>query len=243
MAYTAYFDESGIHSGSEITVIAGFLGDEDAWQRLDDGWRMKLDEFELSWFHAVDCEHGNGEFLGKHPEPIRKFILMEFARVIASARLTIVASAFVVDDWRDVATVHLKARFPSAYMFCFEFCMQKLSSWAKADPIRGKVDVVFARQTEFQSQALEMFGHYSRNGFFGDWLGAAEYREMPGSPGLQAADLLCSETYRRGRAGPTAPVTRAMECLLRSSPSPVFGFFDKESFRMLIQNGPAGRLY
>lgn len=243
MAYTAYFDESGIHSGSDITVIAGFLGDDNAWLRLDNEWRGKLDEFELSWFHAVDCEHGQGAFLGKHPEPIRKYILMEFARVIASAGLTIVASAFVIDDWRNAATDPLKARFPSAYMFCFEFCMQKLSSWAKADPIRGRIDVVFAQQREFESQALEMFGHYARNSFFGDGLGTAEYREMTGSSGLQAADLLCSETYRRGRAGPTAPLTRAMECILRSSPSPVFGFFDKESFRMLVQNGPAGRLY
>lgn len=243
MSFTAYFDESGIHAGSEITVLAGFLADDAVWPNFDAKWCAILQEFELSQFHSVDCEHGQGEFCGRHPEPIRKFILMEFARLIASSDLTIIASAFVIDDWRMPSEHPLSQRFPSAYMFCFEFCMQKLSRWTKQDPARAKVNVVFAEQRQYESRALEMHGHYARSDYFGGGLGLAKYAPMKGCAGLQAADILCNETYRRGRAGPSAPLTPAMECILKSATDPMAGFFDAESFQMLIENGPSGRLF
>lgn len=244
MGHTAYFDESGIHAGSEITVVAGFLADDDnAWRDFAAKWNEILQEFELSKFHSVDCEHGQGEFCGKHPEPIRKFILMEFARLIASSGLTIIASAFVIDDWRMPQEHPLSRRFPNAYMFCFEYCMQKLSRWGKHDPARGKVNIVFAEQKQYESKALEMFGHYARSEFFGGGLGLATYAPMKGCAGLQAADILCNETYKRGRAGPNAPLTPAMECMLSSATAPMAGYFDAGSFQMLIENGPSGRLF
>lgn len=243
MAFSAYFDESGVHQGASVCVVAGFLADDQLWTELSSQWKTALDGFELTSFHAVDCEQGQGEFLGKRTEPIRKFIHIEFARLIAKLQPTIVASAFVIEDWNNTAPEELQKRFPSAYMFCFEFCMQKLSNWSKAIAGRGKVNVVFAEQNQYESKALEMFGHYERNSHFGPGLGTARFQPMRNCPALQAADLLCYETYRRGAAGPSAPLRPVMEELLRGCQDPLQGLFDSGSFQMLIENGPAGRLY
>jgi hypothetical protein len=243
MTITAYFDESGIHAGSSVTVLGGFLGPDSAWSELDRNWRATLQKFDLSFFHAVECEQGTGEFLGKHPEPIRAYIAQQFAQIICDAGLQIIGSAFVVDDWRATTPEQLKQRFPSAYIFCFEFCMQKLARWSREESTGEPVRMVFAEQNDYESKALEMHHIYAQSSYFGSAIGDASFAPMKRTPALQAADLLCYETYQRAKAGPAAPVRRILRTLIEGTPVPLQGYFDKESFSMLIENGPAGRLF
>jgi len=35
MIYTAYFDESGTHDGSELSGVAGFVGDARQWRKFE----------------------------------------------------------------------------------------------------------------------------------------------------------------------------------------------------------------
>lgn len=243
MAYTAFFDESGIHRGSKVTVVAGLLGDVRAWAKLDASWRTILEKFELTYFHSVDCEKGNGQFLGKHPGPIRSSIAMECASAIADANLVIFGSAFVVDDWHAAAPEELRLRFPSAYLFCFEFLMQKLSRWWIENEKTEQVNVVFSEQNEYESDALRTFGFYSRDSHFGTALGEARYAPMKVTPELQAADMLCYETYRRALAGPNAPVRDPLRRMLEGAQRIYEGYFDEESFRVLAKKGPKGTMY
>ena len=61
-----YFDGSGTHVGSKVLVIAGFIGEEEAFVDLDQQWEKVLNDprwpTRLPEFHTVECVHGGGEF-------------------------------------------------------------------------------------------------------------------------------------------------------------------------------------
>ena len=51
----AYFDESGIHDGAKVCVVAGYYGTEMAWKKFEGQWnKILLDYPELNGeaFHA-----------------------------------------------------------------------------------------------------------------------------------------------------------------------------------------------
>jgi hypothetical protein len=43
----AYLDESGIHDGAAVCVIAGFYGGRGHWRRFESLWRYTLSQFEV----------------------------------------------------------------------------------------------------------------------------------------------------------------------------------------------------
>ncbi|MGB8769039.1 MAG: hypothetical protein WCC92_05460, partial [Candidatus Korobacteraceae bacterium] len=50
----AYLDESGIHDGARICVVAGYSGGRGQWRRFEFEWRRLLDRYKIpiSEFHA-----------------------------------------------------------------------------------------------------------------------------------------------------------------------------------------------
>lgn len=53
-ALKAYLDESGIHSGSRICAIAGFVGEQDEWERIEVQWNRVLMDEGIDAFHIVE---------------------------------------------------------------------------------------------------------------------------------------------------------------------------------------------
>jgi hypothetical protein len=41
----AYFDESGIHAGSLVVAIGGYVGTKDAWSEIEPKWQSVLDDY------------------------------------------------------------------------------------------------------------------------------------------------------------------------------------------------------
>jgi hypothetical protein len=61
-SYIGYFDESGKICDSKVVSIAGNVSVPKKWDRFSKGWiRVPLD-YDLSSFHAMDCEAGRGDF-------------------------------------------------------------------------------------------------------------------------------------------------------------------------------------
>ncbi len=62
----SYFDESGIHQGSEACIVAGYFGKKGPWRKLASGWSATLKEFKvpLAEFHATDVVRRKGFFSG-----------------------------------------------------------------------------------------------------------------------------------------------------------------------------------
>jgi hypothetical protein len=52
----AYLDESGIHGGATVGVIAGYIGGRGQFKKMEEEWRKALSDFDvpLEEFHAKD---------------------------------------------------------------------------------------------------------------------------------------------------------------------------------------------
>jgi len=58
--YTVYFDESGTHTASDASVVAGFVSNVTQWEDLSERWRKVLIESGLEYFHMTDFENRQG---------------------------------------------------------------------------------------------------------------------------------------------------------------------------------------
>ena len=53
--FGGYFDESGISDDSEVTLIAGFLGEQPALTRIGKAWNRVLERYDVKVpFHAIE---------------------------------------------------------------------------------------------------------------------------------------------------------------------------------------------
>jgi hypothetical protein len=48
----AYLDESGIHDGASVCVVAGYFGGLGQWKRFERLWKQVLLKFDIPEFHA-----------------------------------------------------------------------------------------------------------------------------------------------------------------------------------------------
>src|SRR6478752_1621845 len=68
MTMTAYFDESGTHDGSQVTVFAGFMAMSGNWIPFSEAWREALELFGLlddgapGYFHMADFVARRGAY-------------------------------------------------------------------------------------------------------------------------------------------------------------------------------------
>lgn len=80
---TAYFDDSGTHSDSDVVLWNGLFGHHYQWQYFDELWSAKLanpspGKEPLRRFHMYDCERGDEEFLG-WSRPACEFLVGDYA--------------------------------------------------------------------------------------------------------------------------------------------------------------------
>jgi hypothetical protein len=61
---TAYFDESGTHEDAPLSVMAGYVGDEQQWQDFNERVGDLFAEFGVRQFHLVDLKHSDKDFAG-----------------------------------------------------------------------------------------------------------------------------------------------------------------------------------
>jgi hypothetical protein len=64
MVLTGYFDESGTHAGSELTLMAGFVGDARQWRKFEKRAGKLFGRFRVDIFHAVDVRRSDKDFAG-----------------------------------------------------------------------------------------------------------------------------------------------------------------------------------
>jgi hypothetical protein len=96
----AYLDESGIHGGSEVYIVAGFFGKKGAWRRLETEWRRTHAEFRvpLEEFRAKKLMKREGVFRGLTRERHEEFV-NALARAIADSRIHPLCYGIFVADF------------------------------------------------------------------------------------------------------------------------------------------------
>jgi Protein of unknown function (DUF3800) len=203
-----YFDESGIHDGADVCVVAGYFADQDRWKKFEPQWRAANDREDIPEFHAK-------EFFGPHPPGNRyhgwtdgrcRHYLNRLLRVINDCSLSPVGSAVVIADWKALRIEQrryftggewhpTKLKFLSSgcpskpYYVPFQECISRVAKHCQKEEI---AHFSFDLNNQFSGYAKNLYA--LMKGYplpYKDHLGVLSLPTSIEAVQLQAADLLC----------------------------------------------------
>ena len=191
--FKAYFDESGTHSASNITSIAGYVASKDVWVELEKAWQGEiglLADKGVKTFHMTDAILGNGEYA----------LVDEFHRMAHIKRLSVLlrdADIHAIGVWADnnawdafVQDAAFLRAFPSPYDLCFEHIVRWLRGWSKRNAGGEPVAPMFAWHPEYSRRTSALYGAQS---WYRDVLGALAFDYPARVPALQTADFVANQ--------------------------------------------------
>jgi hypothetical protein len=201
----AYLDESGIHEGASVCVIAGYFAGPGTWRKFEKAWRSVFDDspMHMEDFHAKDLLKKDG--------PEYKRLAGNLANVIQgfAAKLHPVTAAVVIEDFFSFSISDRKFMTGATlrngeitgtgspnkpYYIPFQHCLKRIGRHA---PVGGKAHFFFGLGHTFSGYALSLFEQAKSDSLtmFRDALGDIDFPEAKHTPQLQAADLLVHLAY------------------------------------------------
>jgi len=124
MILTGYFDESGTHSDSVVTALAGYVADARQWRKYEKRAAKLFQRFNVNVFHAVDVKRGDKDFKGWTVDKKIEF-LDEFQHIINDTLEFGVAAFVRNEDYSYYRSLEWprKARADSKYTILFRACI------------------------------------------------------------------------------------------------------------------------
>src|SRR5260221_10138362 len=238
----AYFDDSGTHANSAVTLIAGLVASAVTWARIEGAWKQHLSVTGVSHFHAVDCENGSRKF-SSVSRPLRDSLSYGLSEAICSHQraMVLLGSAVKTDDWEVAAPKEITNRFVDPYYFCFEACLQQISNWSVRHADGEIVTIVFAQRGQYDSRLIELHELYSKSSALpNNRLGSLSFSSPKDSIPLQAADLIAYETYRYAATPVTTrspTLRRAFQNFVQAGMNMHGLLHDRETLKRLRPNG------
>jgi hypothetical protein len=203
----AFFDESGIHQGAKVCVIAGYFGHSVQWRVFADKWLRVLQDFSfpLRDFHATDLIEKRDH------QPM----LEALAQTIATSEIYPISSGIIVDDFFSFteeqrkfftgATIMPNWKLKNSgspnkpYFVPFQRVLENVTSYTTRSRV---ANFSFGIDRPMEKYAKPFFGQIKKSAWTGfgwktrDRLGAPLFPLAKETPQLQAADLLSLLTYR-----------------------------------------------
>lgn len=230
--FTAYFDDSGTHEGSKVTVVAGYISTVEQWKKLESEWRDVLNDAGIEFFRMSKYESKHGPYEGW--DEFKRKRVLERLILIARVRTRIpVAAAITVSDYHEVLGA---AKRLSPYTFCALQCIAHVREWAgrykHEEPIAYVFESGTTDATELHTMRLEIAREETlRNRY---QLDSLTFQDKRANKALQAADMLAYEFYKEMVncviANKQTISTRwsALQ-LLAGKPIEYCGYYDKDS--------------
>jgi hypothetical protein len=100
----AFLDESGIHDGAEVCVIAGYCGHQSTWKRFSKRWCtiLRAADVPIDKFHAVDLiEHH--KFFFQMPRDKHEELIMDLAHTVASVNIYSVTVGLILGTFLNLS--------------------------------------------------------------------------------------------------------------------------------------------
>ncbi len=129
---TSYFDESGTHDESPVTVMAGIMGTAAQWGRFQIGLNRLKRRHGFKTFHATEFKKRSGEFSGWSPE---RCVEMLFDLTALAEKTVMEGVTFPLNNadydqqYRGTETPR-RVRLDTKYGLCFRVCLIHLVSEA-----------------------------------------------------------------------------------------------------------------
>jgi hypothetical protein len=200
VAFNAYYDESGTHAGSPVTVLGGFVGSADEWACLDRDWRKVLAKHDLRFIRAKQLYHREEPFRGWSDKQYRHLWADIFYAI--QERRGLHLSKIVLRD-TDYAQHYLqngpkrKERLDTRYALCMR-CALHTYPMALDRKNDGPVNYVLEAGHKNAGDALRVFNEVKQSKDIG-WrksIGALSFGSKVDFPALQAADFVSYWFYR-----------------------------------------------
>jgi hypothetical protein len=236
----AYLDESGIHDGAELCVIAGYFGGTGQWKRFEIAWRKLLRDaaVPMDEFHAKDLLNRVGFFRrsrwndNQHGE-----FLNDIADVLSRFKIYPISHGVVVEDFRrfthaqrrlftgaviDNGKLKTSGSPDKPYFMPFQHCIKRIATYA---PVGTKVDFYFGLNKPFAEFTTALWKTLKSDWLshpYRDRMGDASFPLASETPQLQAADFLVHSVYKdmlnrkqNGTFGIGLPPPLLAKCLQR----------------------------
>jgi hypothetical protein len=198
---TAYFDDSGTHSSSNIVLVAGIFGTEWQLKSLDHLWRKHIDsplsgaKPRLKRFHATDCYNSTNEFAGWSRAETDYFSHQLRAAIIESG-VAAYGIGIQRKDWDEIVTGDLRGFLGDAESYAITQCYVCTLRWARENTFDPQITFIFDnRPSEIQRRAKTIGDAFERHSEKPQVVGCrfgSSYDIRP----LQAADLFAWEVYQ-----------------------------------------------
>jgi len=200
---TAYFDDSGTHATSRVTLMGGLYGNDAQWTALEQKWQALLDDPGKGWgplarFHMFDCEHGEGEFSGKS-QGARDHLIYRFRNIILESRLHGYAMVVSTPDWDELVKGDYLDGWGDAERFSVTNCLLTTLEWAARESVETEVAFVFddrPQRRESNRRVYSIYQHYSESERVTPKPVGISFLGSEKSLPLQAADMFAWESNR-----------------------------------------------
>ena len=203
-------DESGIHDGAEVVVVAAYVGRPKTWREWTKEW--KLAKYPIKVFHAVDCANFKGEYEGwdkaRRDPYVANLLPIMPAHELAGIVIGIHLSAFKKEI---DAHPELKEMFGELYSACFQWAVSIILDFANE---RGKGErMTFVHeQNNYRGDASKAFAFVKANLNPRNIPVEFKFGAKADYPPLQAADVLAYEGAKFIK-NPTGQLRRAWVAL------------------------------
>jgi Protein of unknown function (DUF3800) len=196
-------DPTGVHHGSEVALVAGWIADKAVWDNdFEPQWQSVLDRygvrvpFRMSEFMDKINGPNNPDwpYLG-WSDDIRNAFMMELIPVARDSSRFAVGGAVNVQDYDRILPEWIKDDAQHPYTFCFQLLLNVLLPYLESslEPPLGPDDQVgffFDQQKEFEKRARLAFHRVKTLRDYKNRMGALAFVDKRKYLPLQAADLL-----------------------------------------------------
>ncbi|MGE0563896.1 MAG: DUF3800 domain-containing protein [Pseudolabrys sp.] len=201
MILSGYYDESGTHGGSPITVLAGFLGPVEQWGNFEREWRKMLRNHGVQYVRAKELFHKQKQFKGWSDRQVR--LLWAEMLYVLQEQKDIFASKTVVleEDYRIFYVSDGPAkreRLDTKYALCLRTLLNTHPAIHRGFYLSGSINFVLEDGHKNAGDALRVFKEIREDPNFPvrDAIGFMSFGSKRDVPGLQAADALAYSVYR-----------------------------------------------
>lgn len=199
----AYLDESGIHQGSRICAIAGFVGTQEEWERIEQLWNSALRTEGIEAFHMAEFENHQGVYKG-WSETRRQNLLASLVEILKARDISSIGSGIVTEDFWQLSVedrqwmTHGNPEIP--YFLCFQHCIVEAAHQADDLHPSERVGFTFDRQDDFAAEATRLYNRMKDDLNWDNRFRLADavaFASKQSTAPLQVADFAAYETYKQ----------------------------------------------
>lgn len=202
LVFTAYYDESGTHKGSPITVLGGFFGGSLDWADFEREWRKVLIKHDLRYVRAKQLFHRQGPYRGWTQRQI-DYLWADLLYVLQEHKGFQISKIVLRDEdyYRSYVSdgpYSKHERLDTKYGLCVRVALHFLPMVHHRVKASGSVNFVVEAGHKNAGDALRIFTEMksSKSYSWAQSIGAISFGTKADFPALQAADLVSYWFYR-----------------------------------------------